>query len=61
MQDVKDIRKATGLSQVEFGKRLGGIPRRTIQNWESGVNECPPYVLTLIKYRVDHDPDISKK
>ena len=45
----------TGLHQSEFGKRLGGIPLRTIQNWESGVRTPPDWVVELIAFRVEHD------
>ena len=45
----------TGLPQAEFGKRLGGIPLRTIQNWESGVRTPPDWVVELITFRVEHD------
>lgn len=58
---IKAIRLHTGLTQTEFGQRLGGIPLRTIQNWESGSSSCPHYVLELIRYRVDHDESIPKK
>lgn len=56
MQTIREIRKSTGLSQTEFGRRLGGIPLRTIQNWENSVSACPAYVTDLIAYRVQHDP-----
>ena len=46
---LKSLRKRTRLSQTAFGDICGGIPLRTIQNWESGVRECPDYVLFLIK------------
>ena len=59
--EIKSIRLRTGLTQTEFGQRLGGIPLRTIQNWESGARECPPYVMELIRYRVEHDDSIPKK
>ena len=58
--EILRLRKSTGLSQTEFGKRLGGIPMRTIQNWENGVRECPDYVVELIAYRVQHDPELRK-
>ena len=57
---IKALRHRTGLTQTEFGQRLGGIPLRTIQNWESGARECPPYVLELIRFRVEHDDNIPK-
>ena len=60
MNELKEIRNRTGLSQTEFGKRLGGIPLRTIQNWENGVRVCPPYVIELIRYRVLHDETLTK-
>ncbi|MGN0266894.1 MAG: helix-turn-helix domain-containing protein [Lachnospiraceae bacterium] len=28
---------------------LFGIPYRTVQNWKSGVNKCPDYVLAMMK------------
>ncbi|MGN1016258.1 MAG: helix-turn-helix domain-containing protein [Faecousia sp.] len=60
-KEIKSIRLRTGLTQTEFGQRLGGIPLRTIQNWENGVTSCPPYVLELIRFRVDHDDSIPKR
>lgn len=49
---VKELRASTGLSQAAFGKAYGGIPRRTIQNWEAGINVPPPYVLTLLELAI---------
>ena len=51
---AKAIRQKTGLSQQKFGDRYG-IPKRTIQNWENGVNEPPEYVLSLLERLVDID------
>lgn len=59
--EIKSIRLRTGLTQTEFGQRLGGIPLRTIQNWENGERACPPYVLELIRFRVEHDDSIPKR
>lgn len=61
MQTIKEIRQSTGLSQTEFGKRLGGIPLRTIQDWEGEKRVPPPYVVELIAYRAENDPSIPKK
>ena len=57
---IRALRRRTGLTQTEFGQRLGGIPLRTIQNWESSARACPPYVMELIRYRVEHDESIPK-
>lgn len=51
---AKAIRQKTGLSQQKFGDRYG-IPKRTVQNWENGVNEPPEYVLSLLERLVDID------
>lgn len=50
---IKEIRKATEMTQTEFGKYLG-IPMRTIQNWETGQRKCPDYLIDLIDFRMWH-------
>lgn len=52
--NCKELRTLTGLSQKKFGD-LYGIPLRTIQNWENGVNEAPGYVLKLLERAVKED------
>lgn len=49
---IQEIRAATHLSQTAFGKLCGGIPIRTIQNWEGGINTPPAYVINLIIYKL---------
>lgn len=39
---VRDIRKAAGLTQAGLAAHFV-IPKRTIENWESGVNKCTHY------------------
>lgn len=52
---VKAIRAKTGLSQQRFGDAFG-IPKRTVQNWESDIpanhNDVPAYTLALLAYAV---------
>lgn len=48
-EQILAIRKSTGLTQEAFGRRYG-IPKRTVQNWEAGVNECPAYVAEMLEY-----------
>ena len=57
---IRAIRAETGLSQVAFGAALH-IPRRTIEEWETGNRSCPPYVVELIAYRVQHDDSLNKE
>lgn len=44
---VRDIRKHTGLTQAAFSIRYC-IPKRSIENWESGSRSCPDYVRLLL-------------
>ena len=44
---IRDIRAHTGLSQAAFASRYC-IPRRTVENWESGVRSCPDYLRLLL-------------
>lgn len=44
---IRDIRAHTGLSQAAFAVRYC-IPRRTVENWESGVRSCPDYLRLLL-------------
>lgn len=44
---IKDIRAVSGLSQAAFAVRYC-IPRRTVENWESGTSACPDYLRLLL-------------
>lgn len=48
---IREIRAATGLSQVAFAQRFC-IPRRTVENWESGASACPDYLRILLAQAV---------
>lgn len=54
MNELKAIRKKTGLTQAEFAKRYN-IPKRTVENWETEVTVPPRYVFELLKRAVDAD------
>ena len=41
------IRKYSALTQREFSNTYS-IPTRTIENWDAGKREPPPYVLELL-------------
>lgn len=47
MNKIKEARVAAGLSQQRMSDVMG-IPRRTIENWEAGVNDPPEYVERLV-------------
>ena len=60
MMTVKELRKASGMSMKRFAEYFG-IPYRTVQNWEAGVNKCPEYLLKLMKYNLENEGLISKE
>lgn len=56
---IKGIRKLTGLSQAEFGKRYS-IPISTIKKWEADTSslnhrKCPLYLTRLLERVVRED------
>lgn len=52
--EIKEIRKQTGLSQAKFAAYYH-IPKRTLESWEMGQRECPGYVVELLRRAVDED------
>lgn len=44
---IKDTRIKYGLTQQQVSD-LTGVPKRTIQNWEAGVRQCPEYVTKMV-------------
>lgn len=54
--DVKEIRDKTGLSQIDFAKRLCISPR-TLQNWEQGRTNPTGPAQTLLRL-LDKQPQL---
>lgn len=46
-QEISEIRKALGLSQVEFG-RLFDVHFMTVSKWERGILSPTPYQIALM-------------
>lgn len=59
MNKIKEARIAAGLSQKRMAEMMG-IPRRTIENWESGVNTPPEYVERLVVQELERVKKIEK-
>ena len=53
-----ELRKASGMNQTELGLYFD-IPRRTVQNWDLGVRECPEYLLKLMEYKLTKEGKIT--
>ena len=48
---IKEMREKLGLTQELFANRYN-IPKRTIENWESGKRNPPAYVLEMLENAV---------
>ena len=51
MKTIKEIRTNAGLTQKELSE-LTKIPKRTIENWETGSRKPSEWVLGLVEYYV---------
>lgn len=59
MDNIKELRSLTGLSQQAFADRYH-IPKRTIEHWESTGAEHrdpPGYVLELLEYKIKKEAE----
>ena len=52
--EVKELRMLSGLSQQAFSDKYK-IPKRSIENWESGKRTPPEYVISLLERAVKED------
>lgn len=48
---IKEAREFARMSQQDVEDEFG-IPKRSLQNWESGIRECPPYVEKWLKEKL---------
>lgn len=55
---IKEMRTKSGMTQKAFSEYLN-IPKRTIENWESGRRKTPDYVVELIEYKLIHERMLS--
>lgn len=51
---LTDLRKKYYMSQRAFAAYFG-IPRRTVENWDTGICKCPDYLLDLMKYKLEKE------
>lgn len=52
--EIKELRMLFGLSQQAFSDKYN-IPKRSIENWESGKRTPPEYVISLLERAVKED------
>ena len=56
----RELRQASGMSQRKFAEYFK-IPRRTIEEWDSNNRECKPYIIALMRFKLEQDGIIAKK
>lgn len=60
MTRSEEIRNILGISRAEFCRRYN-IPIRTVENWDSGKQSPPSWVLDLLERVVREDSKKTNK
>ena len=60
MTTIREARKAAGLSQQGVTEALG-IPKRTLQDWESGKRTPPGWAEALVVEKLEKLAQDNKK
>lgn len=55
----KELRALSGMTQEKFSAYFN-IPKRTIEDWERGARKCAPYLLDLMKYKLEQENIIKE-
>ena len=50
--NIKETRIKHGLSQQQLSN-ITGIPKRSIENWETGQRKCPAYVEQMVVEKLE--------
>ena len=58
-KQIKSIRAGAGMTQAQFCEYFD-IPRRTLEDWESGKLNPPEYLVRLLVYRLSTEGLIEK-
>ena len=57
--NIKELRQLSGMTQKQFSEYFG-IPKRTIESWDMGNRTCLPYLIELMKYKLEKEGLIKK-
>lgn len=58
--NIKQLRTMSGMTQAQFADYFN-IPKRTVENWETGVRTPPEYVVRLIEYKLTNEGKIKRQ
>lgn len=48
----QELRELSSMNMTQFAKYFG-IPYRTVQDWNAGRSNCPPYLIDLMAYKLN--------
>ncbi len=55
---MQELRTSAGMTQQAFAEYFE-IPKRNIENWESGARKAPEYLVKLIEYKLKKEGKIA--
>lgn len=55
----KELRQAAGMTQKAFAEYFG-IPKRSVENWDAEIRQCPDYLLELMRYKLTKEGIITE-
>ncbi len=58
-KELKEMRKTVGMTQKEFAEYFQ-IPKRTLEDWESGKHKMPDYLLRLMLYKLEIEKQMGR-
>lgn len=54
--EFKDLLEKSGMNIKQFSEYFN-IPYRTVQNWKIGDRKCPPYLVDLMRYKIETEKE----
>ena len=54
------LRQQSNMTQEKFSKYFK-IPKRTIEEWDRGTRKCTPYLIELMRYKLEHEGKLKNK
>lgn len=50
----RELRQLSGMTQEKFSQYFG-VSKRSVEDWDRGINKCPDYLLDLMRYKLEHE------